>query len=225
MTTPNWTLILDFDSTVVQVESLDVLAEISLKDHPEKASRISQIKSLTHQGMSGEITFQDSLQKRLALLEGKKKHVVELSQSLVQSISHSFKNKLDWIKSHAKHIQIFSGGFREAIFPCTDLLGIPQNHIHANDFIYSESGNIVGVDEDNPFSRSGGKVFHAKLMELAGEIVMVGDGNTDAEMKLLGNHVNFLAFTENIKRTTVIEKADKVVESFDDVIRFLDKMD
>ena len=105
------------------------------------------------------------------------------------------------------------------------MLGIPQNHIHANDFIYSESGNIVGVDEDNPFSRSGGKVFHAKLMELAGEIVMVGDGNTDAEMKLLGNHVNFLAFTENIKRTTVIEKADKVVESFDDVIRFLDKMD
>ncbi|MBT6517446.1 MAG: hypothetical protein HOK59_06845, partial [Candidatus Marinimicrobia bacterium] len=46
----HWTLILDFDSTVVQVESLDILAEISLKDHPEKASRISQIKSLTHQG-------------------------------------------------------------------------------------------------------------------------------------------------------------------------------
>ena len=62
-------------------------------------------------------------------------------------------------------------------------------------------------------------------MELAGEIVMVGDGNTDAEMKSLGTQVNFLAFTENIKRTTVIEKADKVVESFDDVIRFLDKMD
>ena len=68
-------------------------------------------------------------------------------------------------------------------------------------------------------------IFHAKLMEFAGEIVMVGDGNTDAEIKSLGTHVNFLAFTENIKRTTVIEKADKVVESFDDVIRFLDKMD
>lgn len=225
MTRSEWTLILDFDSTVVQVESLDVLAEIALTDHPEKESRVSQIKSLTNLGMEGEITFQDSLQQRLALLDGTKNNVADLSQKLLESISLSLKNNLEWIRNNSERILIFSGGFKETILPIADYLGIPHNQVHANDFIYSELGLIKGVDEDNPFSRSGGKVEKARSMELKANIVMVGDGNTDAEMKLLGTHVSFIAFTENISRPSVIKKADKVVESFDDVIRFLKEME
>jgi len=50
---------------------------------------------------------------------------------------------------------------------------------------------------------------------------MVGDGNTDAEMKNLNQNVNFIAFTENIYRDSVVKKADFVAESFNDVINFI----
>ncbi len=44
-------------------------------------------------------------------------------------------------------------------------------------------------------------------------------------MKELGNQVMFLAFTEIVTRPPVVKKADRVVESFDDVIRFLEEID
>ena len=44
-------------------------------------------------------------------------------------------------------------------------------------------------------------------------------------MKELGNQVTFLAFTENVIQPTVVKKADELVESFDDVIRFLEEID
>ena len=62
-------------------------------------------------------------------------------------------------------------------------------------------------------------------MKLSMPLVVVGDGNTDAEMKNLGSQVSFLAYIENIKRDSVVKEADAVAESFDDVIHFLDKME
>ena len=44
-------------------------------------------------------------------------------------------------------------------------------------------------------------------------------------MKELGNQVTFLAFTEIVTRPLVVKKVDHVVESFDDVIRFLKEID
>ncbi len=225
MTSKSWTLILDFDSTIVQVESLDELAKIALHHHPGKENRVEQIVKLTNEGMAGQITFEDSLQQRLAMLDCTKDHVEKLSQSLVNEISPSFLENRGWIQSHADQIQIFSGGFREFIFPVADFFQIPHSHIHANDFIYSDMGFVEGVYTSNPFSRSGGKVEKAKSMKLKNPIVMVGDGNTDAEMASLGNHVSFLAFIENVARESVIKKADKVVKSFHDVICFLDRID
>jgi D-3-phosphoglycerate dehydrogenase len=221
----NWTLILDFDSTVVRVESLDVLAEIALQNHMRQSAITSRIKELTILGMEGEITFQQSLQKRLSLLEGNRSHVRQLSEKLVSTITPSFKKNSNWLERHADKIFIFSGGFREAIFPVAESLGLHRDHVFANDFIYSELGLIEGVYNSNPFSRSGGKLEKAKSMKFSGKVVMVGDGNTDAELKELGTHVTFLAFTENVTRLAVVIKADQVVESFDDVIRFLDEVE
>ncbi|MEQ8574456.1 MAG: hypothetical protein RIB63_10365, partial [Fulvivirga sp.] len=53
--------IIDFDSTFTQVEALDILGEISLKDSPERASRLQQIKDITDKGMNGSFSFRESL--------------------------------------------------------------------------------------------------------------------------------------------------------------------
>jgi hypothetical protein len=51
------TYLLDFDSTFIKSEGLDVLAEISLKTHPRKKEIVRQIRELTQRGMEGEIPY------------------------------------------------------------------------------------------------------------------------------------------------------------------------
>ncbi|MBL50854.1 MAG: hypothetical protein CMG57_02710 [Candidatus Marinimicrobia bacterium] len=220
-----WVLILDFDSTIVSIESLDLLAEISLMDDPEKEKKLKKVISLTKAGMAGEITFQDSLNKRFSLLNIHQSDVDRVCSIIQNYISSSFIKYSAWMKKNANQIFIFSGGFKQIITQALKPFNILEDHIFANEFLFDESGNILGVDRSIPFSRSNGKLEQAKQMKLSMPLVVVGDGNTDAEMKNLGSQVSFLAYIENIKRDSVVKEADAVAESFDDVIHFLDKME
>ena len=217
----NWILILDFDSTIITSESLDLLSELALEEDKDKESKLQKIKQLTEQGMNGIIPFQDSLDQRLQSIEITKKDVQLLNEMLIGLITPSFIENRKWLMENSDKVYIFSGGFKETILPVAEKFKIKSNQVFANNFIYTEKGVVSGVDKKNPFSRSGGKVEKARELNLKGEIIMVGDGNTDAEMKNLGQHVKFIAFTENVCRGSVIKKADIVAESFDDVINLI----
>ena len=217
-----WTLILDFDSTIVQIESLDIFAEIALKNTPEHISISEEIKELTSAGMTGEISFQESLQKRMQLLKGSKKDVSELCEILKDSITPSFYKNREWLKMHSEKVFIISGGFRESILPVGDILGIKSEHVFANNFTYSDTENITGLDQENILCRSKGKLDLLRGLGISNNIIVVGDGSTDAEIKELGEHVTFIAFTENITRLPVVKKADRVLSTFDDVIHFIE---
>jgi D-3-phosphoglycerate dehydrogenase len=221
----NQTLLLDFDSTIVQVESLDLLSEITLFGGLESKKKILEVKELTNLGMNGVITFQESLQKRLDMIQASKKDVELLSNKLINFITPSFSENSDWIIKNSDKVHIFSGGFKEAIIPVARIFNIPEERVHANEFIYSKDDKIEGVDTINPFSRSGGKVERIKELGLSGEIIMVGDGSTDAEVKILGNEFKFIAFIENVRRDPVLEKADFVAKTFEDVINFISQTD
>jgi D-3-phosphoglycerate dehydrogenase len=47
---------------------------------------------------------------------------------------------------------------------------------------------------------------------------MIGDGYTDYEVKEAGKANKFYAFVENVRREKIVKKADKVVESFDEIL-------
>lgn len=66
--TENQYYVFDFDSTFVQVEALEELAEITLKGDKNREKALEQIKQLTDQGIEGQISFTDGLRKRLAIL-------------------------------------------------------------------------------------------------------------------------------------------------------------
>ena len=76
--TPLPYLVFDFDSTFTQVEGLDELADIALAGRSDAAERVAQIRALTDQGMAGEIGFQESLARRLALLGANERHLAPL---------------------------------------------------------------------------------------------------------------------------------------------------
>src|SRR5690606_6821238 len=94
--------VIDFDSTFTKVEAFDVLADISLKDHPEKEARTEAIHKITNQGMDGSISLRESLEQRLNLLAPSRVHLEPLIQRLKGSVSESFKRNKEFFETHAE---------------------------------------------------------------------------------------------------------------------------
>ena len=210
--------IIDFDSTFTQVEALDELARISLKDHPDREDIYKKIEDLTNLAMEGKLSFRESLSKRVSLLTANKSHLKELVKHLKTKVSASFSRNKIFFKKHASEVLIVSGGFKEFITPVVSAYHITKENIYANTFLFDDKDNIIGYDEANPLSKEGGKVALLKELQLPGDIYGIGDGHSDFQLKEFGMIKKFYAFTENIERKTVAEKADHVTPSFDEFL-------
>lgn len=210
--------IIDFDSTFTRVEALDELAKISLKDHPEKEEIFLEIENLTNLAMEGKLSFRESLSKRIQLLHANRKHLDQLVENLRMKVSKSFERNKDFFKTHRDYVYIMSGGFKEFITPVVKPFHIKKKNIFANTFTFDKEGNIIGYDQDNPLSEEGGKVKLMNELNFQGEVFGIGDGYSDFQLKESGVIEKFFAFTENISRPSVTEKADHITPSFDEFL-------
>lgn len=210
--------LIDFDSTFITGETLDILAETVLSNHPHKATLQQKIKEITRQGMDGTLSFDKSLQKRFRLLAPKKEHLTRLTPQLKKMISPSVKHNKAFFKKNSSRIYIISGGFREIISQIVKDYGIHEDHILANTFLYDTKGEIIGYDHKNPLAGISGKVKTVQKLGLQGNITVIGDGFTDYELRKLGVANHFVAFTENVYREKVASYADEVASSFDEYL-------
>ena len=210
--------IIDFDSTFVTVEALDELAKISLNNSENKAKITDEIAAITKKGMEGKISFPESLSTRLKLFSANQEHIKKLILHLRRNISPSIKRNKNFFKNNRDSIYILSGGFREYIEPVVRDYGVASSHIVANEFIFDKKGNITGYQKDKPLAQSGGKIKAINELKLTGDILVIGDGYTDYEIREKGAAKAFYAFTENAVRNSVIKKADYVVADFDDFL-------
>ncbi|HEY0245968.1 MAG TPA: HAD-IB family phosphatase [Mucilaginibacter sp.] len=210
--------IIDFDSTFTQVEALDELARISLKNHPDREKIYQQIEDLTKASMEGRLSFTQSLESRVRLLQANRDHLKQLITHLKKKVSTSFSRNTEFFKSRQDDVLIVSGGFKEFIIPVVTEYHIKKENIYANTFEFDEDGNIIGYDRENPLSQEGGKVKLLKELNLQGDIFGIGDGYSDFQLKESGMIKKFFAFTENIERKSVAEKADHITPSFDEFL-------
>ncbi|MCH7409841.1 phosphoglycerate dehydrogenase [Belliella sp. DSM 111904] len=215
--------IIDFDSTFTQVEALDVLGEISLKEDPKRDEKLKAIKDITDLGMEGTLNFRESLEKRLEILEANKSQISELIESLKSKVSKSFHRNKEFLEEHANDIIIISNGFKDFITPIVGQYGIKSDNVYANEFIYDESGKIIDFNRENILSKNGGKPETIKSLNLEGDIYVIGDGYTDYEIKESGLANKFYAFTENVARPKVTSKADHIAPSLDEIL-YVNKM-
>lgn len=215
--------VIDFDSTFTKVEAFDALAEISLKDHPEQEERKKQIFQITNQGMDGSLSFRESLEKRLHLLAPSRQHLPILVNTLKEMVSESFKRNREFFQTYSDNIYIVSNGFREFIEPIVTEYGIKPLNILANEFRFDDDGKIIGFDTENPLSANNGKVEQLKRLNLPGDVYVIGDGYTDYEIKHAGLANKFYAFTENVERESVLNKADHIAPSLDEFL-YLNKL-
>jgi D-3-phosphoglycerate dehydrogenase len=220
---PNKYFVIDFDSTFTKVEAFDVLADISLNGHPDKELRKEQVKEITNLGMNGNISFRESLQRRLDLLEPHQRHLPLLVEKLKSVVSESFKRNREFFQTYQTNIYIISNGFKEFIEPVVKEYGVLPQNILANEFRVDSQGQIIGFDDTNPLSANNGKVEVLKRLSLPGDVYVIGDGYTDYEIKHSGLANKFYAFTENVERESVVEKADHIAPSLDEFL-YLNKL-
>ncbi|WP_296638042.1 phosphoglycerate dehydrogenase [Polaribacter sp.] len=218
MSTTKRNYIFDFDSTLTRVEALDVLAEITLENNPKKEEIIQEIIDITNLGIDGEISFTESLERRIKLLEANEADLSQLITDLKKQVSSSIERNKDFFELYSNDIYVISCGFKEFIDPIVKEYNIPSERVFANTFKFASDGKIVGFDDENPLSQHNGKIQCLKDMNLDGEIQVIGDGYSDYVTREAGVADKFFAYTENVSRDKTTENADYIAPNLDEFL-------
>jgi phosphoserine phosphatase len=164
----------DMDSTLIEAEVIDELAI--------EAGVGEQVAAITEQAMAGELDFNQSFEKRMALLEG-------LSETVLQSVAQRLKltegaeRLFKLLKLLGYKTAILSGGFDYFARYLQQKLGV--DYVYANQLDIVEghlSGKVVGqiVNGDRKASllRELAKKENINLQQ----VIAVGDGANDLPM-------------------------------------------
>ncbi|MGB5647346.1 MAG: phosphoglycerate dehydrogenase [Muriicola sp.] len=215
--------VFDFDSTLTRVEALDVLAEMTLQGRVEREEIIKEIQHITNLGIDGDISFTESLERRIKLLGANKKHLEPLVKELRKKISKSIASNKEFFEKYSEDIYVISCGFKEFIDPIVKEYNIPSERVYANTFDFDADGNIIGFDEDNVLASHNGKIECLRQLDLDGEVQVIGDGYSDYVMREAGIAHKFFAYTENVHREKAASNADHITPNLDEFL-FVNKL-
>lgn len=191
------TLLFDFDSTIVNSESLEVLLSTQLKSSPEK---LEAMYALTDASMNGELPFHESLQQRLAIASPTHDDIRAFCSQPDQHFTQGMPELIQALKMQGHSIWVISGGIHDLILPFAHLLSIPDEQVFAAELIWNEEGHFVCVDTDAPCSHS--KLEAAKLLrtQWTHPVIAIGDGFTDFELQKFGYADYFVGYAEHVER-------------------------
>jgi len=215
----NIKLLIDFDSTFIKDESLELLSFISLKKIPNKNKIIKKISQITTDAMEGNVKFSEALIDRIKLLQAHDNDIKKIINRIQKNITESFLANIKYFNNNYQNCYIVSGGFIEIIYPIVKPFKIKKNHIFANQFIFDKNNNIISIDKQNPLSQDMGKVKIAECIK--GKKIIIGDGFTDYEVKKYGAAEKFIQYSGNINRKNLNPLADFIANDFDEIINYI----
>jgi phosphoserine phosphatase len=96
-------LIADMDSTIINVECLDELADM--------AGLKPQIAAITERAMRGELEFEAALKERVGMLKGLKLDALERTYAERVRLNPGAKSLLATMRANGAHTMLVSGGF------------------------------------------------------------------------------------------------------------------
>jgi D-3-phosphoglycerate dehydrogenase len=201
----------DFDSTLINTETLDLIASNkNLSDF-----EIEKIKEITNQAMNGEISFNKALNERLKILKINHNDVFEIKNQIHTKINKSILDNISFFTQNTCYI--ISGGFREIIQPIADILKIPFEKVFANNLIFDQQFEHFILDNENPLAHNKGKSHVINQLDFKENQIMIGDGYTDLEVKLENPKIKFYAYTEVVYRNNIVFQADKVISNLNEL--------
>jgi phosphoserine phosphatase len=166
----------DCDSTLSSVEGIDELARLR---GPEV---FASVVALTEDAMNGKIRIEDIFGLRLNAIRPTRDDAAAVGRGYLSAVEPTARATIAKLVGMGWTPVIISGGFRQAIRPLADFLGVGR--VEAVDLYFSDDGAYKGYDESYPSTRSGGKPeIIARLRAEFGpeKVVMVGDGVSDLE--------------------------------------------
>ncbi|KJD33025.1 phosphoserine phosphatase [Tamlana nanhaiensis] len=164
----------DMDSTLIQTEVIDELAEL--------AGVGEQVKAITEAAMQGEIDFNESFKRRMKLLEGLSEEVLQgVAERL--PITKGARRLIDTLKSYGFKTAILSGGFTYFGHYLQKELGI--DYVYANQLEIKDgalTGNYLGDIVNGAKKAEYLKEIADKEGIHINQTIAVGDGANDLQM-------------------------------------------
>jgi phosphoserine phosphatase len=167
-------VVMDVDSTLIQGEVIEMLAE--------EAGCLAEVAAITESAMHGELDFSTSLRRRVALLEGLPESALEVVRGKVV-LSPGARTLIRTLKRLGYEVALVSGGFTQIIGGLVAELGI--DHSAANTLEIREgrlTGSLVGEILDRAGKANALKRFAAAAGVPVAQTVAIGDGANDLDM-------------------------------------------
>ena len=200
-------VIFDVDSTLSGIEGIDWLAALR---GPQMQAWST---SLTERAMKGELPIETVYGERMNAVRPTAREIAALGREYIERVAPGAPQTLAELHRNGVDLVMVSGGLREAIIPLARELKIPETALYAVSVYFDEHGDYAGFESSSPMTRQQGKKLTVGKMNLKTPTLAVGDGMTDSEMKPVVT--SFAAFTGFTRRQPVIDRADFVVETFD----------
>jgi phosphoserine phosphatase len=167
-------VVMDVDSTLIQDEIIDLLAE--------EAGQAEEVAAITEKAMAGDLDFNEALRARVATLAGLPVSSLESVAARIQ-LTPGARTFVRTLKKMGMKIGIVSGGFTWFTDRLAKDLGL--DHAYANELEIKDdrlTGGIIGA----PVDRSRKAEILTEIARQEGialdQVVAIGDGANDLDM-------------------------------------------
>lgn len=168
-------LAMDMDSTLITIECIDEIADMQgLKP---------QVAAITEAAMRGELEFDESLTRRVALLKGLEASALQRVYDERLQLSPGAQTMLAAVKAAGIKTLLVSGGFTFFTDRMKASLGLDYAHSNVLEIIDGKlTGKVVGAIVNAEEKKNTVERVCAELNIAASQAIVMGDGANDLSM-------------------------------------------
>jgi len=168
-------LLADMDSTMLQQECIDELAD--------EAGVGERVKDITARAMNGELDFEGALTERVGLLKGLPESVIQTVLETRITLMPGGAALVSTMRAHGAYAALVSGGFTSFTSRIAAILGFDENRANT---LLADDGTLTG-EVGRPILGKEAKVavledIIARLGLTDADVLAVGDGANDLGM-------------------------------------------